>query len=564
MTSSAAAAPSPLPPYERIEGLHVLRLAGTDYEMGFQHGQLLRDAIPRGPLPYFAEYVRRLLAVGLTGGVAASASRVLSAALPHTVGRRIAAAFPPHVRQALDGLADGAGIPRGELLRAVTMPETYLWVATWFKKLHPSPAAPRLGVPVMGCTSALAWGGATGHGRLLHGRNFDYQGVGAWDREQAVVFHDPADGQPYVSISAAGVLLGGVTAMNASGLTLAVHQHIASEDFDLGGLPVGVVGDAIMRHGRDLGDARRLLDAHRPGGAWTYVVGSARESRVLVYEVSARRRAAFHPAEDVFGYANVFLDRAFEGSEKHFYPTYWRNNTARYARANARLRAARGGIDADEIASILGDPGDPSCRVSGSIAMLSTVASVVFDPGAGLFHVATGRPPVSNRPYLAFDLGGRRPLPDLPRLLGGTRHDPSAIAAFDAFRDAFEAHFNAGDAAAARGAMGRARALAPSQPVYAFVAGLLALEAGDAEGARALFDDAVRLGHPEPARRASFHLWRGRAADALGRRDEALRDYARAADGDARVRTAAERGRKKPWRRRGFGIEWNFGDVMSP
>ena len=32
-------------------GLHVARVGGSDFEMGFQHGRLLRDAIPEGPLP---------------------------------------------------------------------------------------------------------------------------------------------------------------------------------------------------------------------------------------------------------------------------------------------------------------------------------------------------------------------------------------------------------------------------------------------------------------------------------------------------------------------------------
>ena len=43
-TASQAKTPAP---YERVEGVHVLRIGGTDYEMGFQHGQLLKDARAR-------------------------------------------------------------------------------------------------------------------------------------------------------------------------------------------------------------------------------------------------------------------------------------------------------------------------------------------------------------------------------------------------------------------------------------------------------------------------------------------------------------------------------------
>src|SRR6185312_4322741 len=180
-------------PYTRVEGIHVLRVRGTDYEMGHQHGQLLREAIPRGPLPYFAHYVEKLLSAGLLGSFGGVTSRAIGRGLSVTVGRRIAKRFPPRIREAMAGLADGAGISRAEIVRAVTMPETYLWVGSVYKKIFRAPMGKRYGVPVLGCTSAIAWGNATTHGRMLHGRNFDYQGVGVWDREQAVVFHEPKE-----------------------------------------------------------------------------------------------------------------------------------------------------------------------------------------------------------------------------------------------------------------------------------------------------------------------------------------------------------------------------------
>jgi hypothetical protein len=448
-------------------------------------------------------------------------------------------------------------------MRAVTMPETYLWVASLYKRLAASPLAPRQGVPTLGCTSAIAWGPGSTHGRLLHGRNFDYQGVGVWDREQAVVFHTPEQGQRYVSITAAGILFGGITAMNAAGLSLAVHQHIACTDFDLRGLPIGVAGDEVMRFAQTLDDARRLLDGHQPNGAWTYVVTSAREKRVLIYEVTSRRRAWYEPKDGVYGYTNIYLDQDLARTEVDFYPGYWRNNTRRFRLANERLRAGFGSIDGDAIAAILGQH-DDACRLTGCISSLNTVASVVFDAERQLVYVATGRPPVSNREYLAFDLAGETARPDLPRLVGGTRGDRGAIDAFDAYRDAFLAHFNDRDLAAARGHLARARALAPGQSAYAAVDGLLALEARDLPSARTALDDAVRIGHTVPERIAQYHLWRGRARDALGERQAAEDDYRLALAGDPAVRRAAERGLDRRWKLAPPAIEWTFGDVLSP
>lgn len=542
----------------------MLRVSGDDYEMGYQHGVLLRDAIARGPLPSFGRYLEQMFSSGLLGALGRPASRTVGVLLGETIGAKIAGNFPRHVRDAFEGLSEGAKIPHRELLRAVTMPETYLWLLHQYKRIVGTQPAPRLGAPTMGCTSAIAWGEATTHGRLLHGRNFDYQGVGSWDCEQAVVFHEPSDGQRYVSIAAAGILLGGITAMNESGLAIAVHQHVAAEEMNLRGTPVGVVGDAIMRHARNLDDARRILDGHVPNASWSYIVSSAKERNVLSYEVSPSRRAWFYPEGGVFAYSNVFLDKTFEGKESYFYPTYWRNNISRYTRASAMLSAKRGKIDENEIAKILGDLGDPRCRFRSSISMLMTVASVIFDAERGLVHVATGRAPVSNNPYVTFELASSGPVRRSSPVSGGAEISAEAREGFDAYRAAYEAYFLRNDLEGARSHLDRAILADGRQPVYHFVAGLLSLCRAEAASARTHFDEAIALGHPDPERLAGFRLWRGRALDSLGDREAALRDYREAILGDAAVRNAAKRGLARPYRGKPPAIEWSFGEVVNP
>lgn len=546
--------------YERHRGLHVVRLHGDDYEMGYQHGRILAEAVRRGPLPYFERYVESMLATGLGPAL----GRLVAMGLRHTVGRKIAASFPSETLRALDGLADGAGLDRRMVLGAVTMPETYLWVLSRVLDLRRPRLAPRTGAPLLGCTSAVAFGAATRDGSLLHGRNFDYQGVGAWDTEQAVVFHRPRDGQPYVSVAAAGVLFGGITAMNASGLSLVVHQHMASDALELGGVPIGVTGDRIMRHAANLEDARRILDEHVPSGCWTYVIASAREQAVLCYEVTPRARAHRIETTGTFGYANVFLDRELGRTERHLYPSHWRNNLARLARANSLLEAEKGRIDENAISRILGDPGTDGCRFEQSISVLMTVASVVFRPRDGVVWVATGRAPVCNREYVAFDLASEGPRSDLPVLTGGQPSDPKARDAFDAYRDAYEAYFNRSDVGAARRELERALSLVPTEALYHYVAALLALLEGDARYAEEALDRALGIGHASGDRVAAFHLWRGRAKDALGKREDAVGDYRAARRGDEYVRSAADHGLARAWKPRRFGVEFTLADVPVP
>jgi tetratricopeptide (TPR) repeat protein len=545
-----------LPTYERAHGLHVLRLRGDDYEMGLQHGRALREAIGRGPLPYFDAYVRRMF----TAAAGPRLGALGAALLQRTVGRKIAAGFPERARRGIEGLADGARLDRRAVMGAVTMPETYLWVLRQVLGLRRPSLAPRHGVPMMGCTSAVAWGGATVDRALYHGRNFDYQGVGAWDTEQAVVFHAPVDGQRYVSIAAAGILFGGITAMNEAGLSLVVHQHLASESFALGGTPVGVVGDEIMRHARSLDDARRILDAHRPNGCWTYVIASGREGAVLCYEVTPKGRAALRFDDETFGYANVYLDPELGATEHYLYPAQWRNNLGRFARVRELLARERGSIDANAVASMLGDTGT-GCPFEGSIAMLMTVASVVFRPQDGAVWVATGRAPASLGSFVPFSLATESVHAREAMLDGPSKASAGVREAWRAYREAYEAYFNDDDVARARVHVKRATEAAPEAAAFHAAAGLLALRAGDARDAEAALDRAIALGHTSDERLCGMHLWRGRARDALGRRAAALEDYRAALGGDALVRSAAEKGRRRAWKRGRFAIEMAFGDV---
>ena len=357
MTSSAADLSSPTPTdgpwYKRVHGLHVLKLKGGFYEMGHQHGELLRDHIPDGPLPYYRTYIERIMGPS-------PLSKLLWPVLNRTIGARVARAIPDFVTDTLRGLAHGSGIPERDILAGATMPDSLMWLAArllGFRSVGPA-LHHRLAMG-LGCTSAVAWGDATADGRLLHARNLDYHGVNSWPKTAAVIFHEPDDGQRYVSVAAAGVPLGGITAMNASGLTLTVHQHMFTDATRLGGTPIGFVGDLVMRHADSLEEAERILRAHTPIGCWTYLVTDGNRREVLCWEENPDRQVAHRvpQGEGTFSYTNIYIDPELGGTELDVYGSYWRHNQGRWARAKARLAEGRGSLDPTAMAGILADLG---------------------------------------------------------------------------------------------------------------------------------------------------------------------------------------------------------------
>jgi tetratricopeptide (TPR) repeat protein len=554
--------------YREVGGLHVLRLKGSQYEMGRQHGVLLKDWVHKGPVPYYRTYIEKIL--GTAGH--ATAAPLIASLIERLIGKRVARALPDFARDAIRGLADGADMPYDYLLKGCVMPDSLMWVAArsmrWQKI---SPAVNHRHALGLGCSSALAWGDATTDGKLLHARNLDYHGVDVWPKAAAVIFHEPDEGQKYVSVSAAGVLMGGVTAMNAAGLTLTVHQHMFTDATALGGTPIGLVGDIIMREAKNLDDAERILAEHTPIGCWTYLVTDGNQREVLCWEENPDRHIAMRTSADdtTFGYANIYLDPELGKTERNLYGSYWRHNLGRQQRLRERLAEGGGALDANGMASIVGDHGGSECRIHRAIAMLMTVGSVVFKPEDGVLWVATGETPVSNNPYEPFSLHTQDHAPELGQVTGGVPQDADVTAAYDAYRRAYIAFFEKRDISESRRLVARATELQPKQALYHTLSGLLALRDGDPNTAWNALGRALELGHPDPERLATFHLWRGRAADLLGQRAKAKDDYRAALGGpsDPPIQRAAERGLQRRYRRRQankIDVDFTYIDVVAP
>jgi tetratricopeptide (TPR) repeat protein len=551
--------------HRRVRGLHVLKVKGSFREMGRQHGALLRDAIPGGPIPYFRAHVERLF--GRSLGPLQPLAPLLFAALRRTVGRKVARSLPDFARETALGIAEGAGLPIEPFVDGCVMPDSLLWALSRYIELtgH-GPAVAHRAQLGLGCTSAFAWGEATVDGKLYHARNFDYHGLKVWPDSAAVVFHEPDRGQRYVAVTAAGVGLGGTTAMNQAGLSLTVHQHMFTGRTRLGGIPIGTMGDVVMREAETLEDAERILGATRPIGCWTYLIADGKRREVLCWEENPDRQVARRvasPEASTFAYSNIYLDDELGATEADLYGSYWRNNAARLARARQLLATRSSPLDAAGMAAILADASGP-CRVSESISMIITTASVVFRPEDGVVWVATGDAPVSRNAYVPFGLGAGDHAPEHGEIAALPRD--AAAEAFSAYARAYVAYLDRHDLAEARGELARALDGAPGEPAFHAVAGIVALEAGDAAAAEGSLSRAIEIGHAHPQRVAGFHLWRGRARDRLGRREDAMADYraALARPADPPVRAAALKGARRPYRGSRPGVDFVLGDVAVP
>ena len=519
----------------RHEGLHVLHVHGGPYDMAYQHGVLLREAIPRGPLPLFERYLALLLRNSPLGPLAGPVTSVLEA----WTRRRQLERLPVTMRASVAGLADGAGLREADVLKAYLMPDAVLYAMALFGKLTRAPIAPGCGCPPFGCTSAVVAPQHTARGHLLHARNMDFVGPGRWDAEPVVTFHRPEEGQNYVTFASAGITGGGITGMNRAGLTFAVHQHFPVE-VDLEGEPVGLAGEQVLREAKTLDEAIGLLDRHHPMGGWTYIVADSQ--RAVAYEVAPRQRRVVSMDAGYLGYANVYQHPDMRDTERGVYPAYVQANHARHRRVWQLLRAGGDTHTEASLAGILNDAhvdGLASGVVTGdAICTPYTVLSVIFRPADRRFWIGQGPVPTSAGRFIGFDLRSQS-LAGKPTVIesGETRLTPR-VQAVQLYAEAWRVYMEDADLAGARAAVDRSLAAYDADPTVHHAAGLLALRAVDLPAAELHLQGALAR-EPRPERRARSHAALAFVLALAGRKGEsvaAAREAKRLAPADESVR----------------------------
>jgi len=150
---------------ERRNGNLVVSMSGDPYEMGFQHGTLLRDEIARGVVPVFADPVTNTRDYRARP---AFLRKLMLAYLDFSIFGPLEKNTPAEYLRELKGIADGSGIDYRDLVRATYKSElTMIMVPKVIKGKVKS-----LGIAAE-CSDFAAAGPATTDGTLIVGRNTD-------------------------------------------------------------------------------------------------------------------------------------------------------------------------------------------------------------------------------------------------------------------------------------------------------------------------------------------------------------------------------------------------------
>ena len=377
----------------RQSGQRLVYLAGNAYELGYQHGALLRREIRRAG----ATLPRALQA---ETGLPASLVRLALAAVrrPAYILERY---LPPEQILETYGLVRGSGLSYDQaLFMQVLLP------------IAEQPTLPQsLGLGPS-CSNLVALAPAARGGVPVYGRNLDWGMGSELCRLASVLVYDPAAGNRFVVVGWSG-LVGCLTAMNDRGLCIGEESVASPRDCSLQGVPLFALLRQAVQFCDHLPQAERLI-TRSPGTCGYHITlleGNARRAETI--ERTARYWAIRYPRRGLLlGCIDIRRPQEYAGGALP-HPAISKSDhssDSRYLRLWSLAQASYGEIDEGLMMGMMGDRVDPRTNqltTSGhAVCNGSTLHSVVWQPTALRFWVAQGRLPAPTGGYVPWSLPG--------------------------------------------------------------------------------------------------------------------------------------------------------------
>ena len=336
---------------EEIDGYRVLHLKGQPYEMGFQHGALLKDHIQEN-LHYLFDVKAKDSRLEFLG-VRLNPKLLISAIVG--VQRRY---VPPRFLAELQGLADGAGCSLDDALVANFIPELF----------H--------------CSGFAVMNGATRDGTLYHGRVLDYSIDWKLQEHAVLIVAEPEGHVPFVNVTYAG-FIGSVTGMNA--------EHVSVGEMGGGGrghwsgTPMAFLVRRVLEEAHTLDEAVAIFRDTPRTCEYYYVVADGDERQAVGLAAHWNTFEVVKPGESHPRLPEPTPDTVLLSAGQ------------RYHELARRVREQAGTLDAASALRLMDCP----------VAMKSNLHNVLFEPQSTRLWVANASSdgqPAAMQKYYEFQL----------------------------------------------------------------------------------------------------------------------------------------------------------------
>ncbi len=375
----------------RREGLLVVRLKGSPFEMGYASGTLLTKemhTLENEFLTMIRGYVPEQWKLNVLHNYVIFHNRHLSEFVPLAY------------REQIHGVIRGCPDIHPELGDYYNRMLNYHAAHDVSYLMIDNPLVSRAG-----CTAFGAWGGATEGGHLITGRNFDWEAAEVFSRDRVVILSEPDGGIPFVSLAWAS-MAGVVSGMNRAGVSVTINGAPSSLPSGTA-TPVAMVARDVLQKAHNLNEALEIIRGAKVFVSTLWLVGSRADGKFIIVEKTPERTNVREPEGDTIVSANHFQTPELTNDARNLSYLEEATSAPRSSRMTELLAGARGKLDAARAAEILRDEKLPGGAFPGHGHRATLNAGIathatVMDLTDGIFWAAS--PPHQLGKFVAFDV----------------------------------------------------------------------------------------------------------------------------------------------------------------
>jgi len=366
---------------EYVDGVRIVHLSGTPYEMGFQHGKLLENEI-KVLLNYF--FVIKGKVFGRTPEEVARGAGIMKGHIPD------------RYMEEMKGIADGAGVD----FKKVVYTNVFLDVvsAAWVNALPQ-------------CSNFAMFPEITKDSNVIHGRNLDWSKDENLSKANTVFIYTPKDGVPHISMSWPS-MAGTLTGMNSEQITMGEMTSVSSEA-TLDAMPIMIQLRMLLEKSKNLDDAFNILADNPRTTGYNVLVTDGKAGSGFIAEMTADNIMRIDPVDGFLVHTNHFvLPKMIEGQKKYIY-LYMKgkkdDSFYRYERLTQLIQGHAGEVTAQDAIEFLGDKMDPvvgevTGDMSNTVCRENTLQSTVMLPQSGEMYISMSGPPAPDGTYAKIKL----------------------------------------------------------------------------------------------------------------------------------------------------------------